>query len=101
MVVVLPEPCRPTIRIGTGGVARKIDGLAVRPEHPTSSSWTILMTIWPGVMERTTSWPTAFSRTFVDEIAHHVERDVGFEQRAAHLAHRFIDIGLGQRAACG
>ena len=31
--------------------------------------------------------------------AHHVERDVGLEQRAPHLAHRLADIGLGQRAA--
>ena len=29
----------------------------------------------------------------------HVERDVGFEQRAAHLAHRRIDVGLRQRPA--
>src|SRR5690606_18622544 len=30
----------------------------------TSSSCTILMTIWPGVTDFTTSWPTAFSFTF-------------------------------------
>ena len=35
----------------------------------------------------------------VDEGARHVERDVGFEQRAAHLAQRRIDVGLGERAA--
>ncbi len=35
----------------------------------------------------------------VDERAHHVERDVGLEQRAAHLAHGLADVGLGQRAA--
>ena len=35
----------------------------------------------------------------VDEGAHHVERDVGLEQRAAHLAQRGVDVGLGQRAA--
>ena len=33
------------------------------------------------------------------EGTHHFERDVGLQQRAAHLAHRGIDIGLGQRAA--
>ena len=33
------------------------------------------------------------------EGAHHVERHVGFEQRAAHLAQRRVDVGLGQRAA--
>ena len=30
---------------------------------------------------------------------HHVERDVGLQQRAAHLAHRRIDVGLAERAA--
>ena len=28
------------------------------------------------------------------EAAHHLERDVGLEQRAAHLAHRRVDVGL-------
>src|SRR5205085_2834039 len=36
---------------------------------------------------------------FLCEAAHDVERDVGLEQRAAHLAHRGVDIGLGQRTA--
>ena len=35
----------------------------------------------------------------VDKGAHHVEGDVGLEQRAAHFAQRRIDVGLGQRAA--
>ena len=33
------------------------------------------------------------------EAAHHFQRDVGLEQRAAHLAHRRIDVGLRQRAS--
>ena len=37
----------------------------------------------------------------VDEGAHDIERDVGFEQRAAHFAQRRIDVGLRQRAAPG
>ncbi len=35
----------------------------------------------------------------VDEVAHHIERHVGLEQRAAHLAHRLADVALGERAA--
>jgi hypothetical protein len=64
------------------------------------------MTIWPGVTERTTSWPIAFCFTLsvillhpVGERAHDVERDIGLDQRAGHLPHGFGDIGLGQRAA--
>ena len=63
VVVVLPEPCRPTSIITTGGVATRSIGSASAPSMRTSSSCTILMTIWPGVMERTTSWPTAFAFT--------------------------------------
>ena len=39
----------------------------------------------------------------LDEGAHHVERDVGLEQRAAHLAQRGVDVGLAaaRRAASG
>ena len=37
----------------------------------------------------------------VDEVAHHVERNVGLEQGAADLAHRFIDVGLVKRALAG
>jgi hypothetical protein len=35
------------------------------------------------------------------EVTHHVERDIGFEQRAAHLAHRLADVSLGKRALAG
>ncbi len=37
----------------------------------------------------------------VDEVAHHVERHVGLDESAAHLAHRLADIGLAQRALAG
>ncbi len=46
VVVVLPEPCRPTIRIATGGVALRSMGSASEPSISTSTSLTILMTIW-------------------------------------------------------
>ena len=35
----------------------------------------------------------------IGEAAHHLQRDVGFQQCAAHFAHRRIDVRLGQRAA--
>ena len=37
----------------------------------------------------------------VDERAHDLERDVGLEQRAAHFAHRGVDVLLGEGAAAG
>ena len=35
----------------------------------------------------------------VDEASDDLERNVGFQQRAAHLAHRGVDVGFGQRTA--
>ena len=35
----------------------------------------------------------------LDEAADDLKGDVGFQQRAAHLAHRGVDVLLGQRAA--
>ena len=105
-VVVLPEPCSPTSMMPTGGGRVEVEPVAcpragspAPPSISTRWSWTILTTIWPGVTERTTSWPTAFSRTRVDEVAHHRQRDIGLEQRDADLAHRRADIVLAQRAA--
>ena len=37
----------------------------------------------------------------VDERTHDVERNVGLEQRAAHFAHRRVDVLLGEGAAAG
>jgi len=64
VVVVLPEPWRPTIMITTGAGAFRSIALPSSPSMATSSSWTILTTIWPGLIDFTTAAPTAFSRTF-------------------------------------
>ena len=64
VVVVLPEPCRPTIISGTGAGAFRSIGTASAPSVSTSWSWTIFTTIWPGFTERISSAPTAFSRTW-------------------------------------
>ena len=101
-VVVLPEPCSPTIRIGTGGAALRLSGTA--PSPPSASiiaSLTILTTCWPGVTEDSTSVPRARSRDLGDEVAHHGQGHVGVEQGEADLAQGLADVGFGQRAAAG
>ena len=85
--------------IATGAGALRSIGCASEPSVAISSSCTILTTIWPGVTDLMTSTPTARFLHLVDEGARHVERDVGFEQRAPHLAQRDIDVLRRQRAA--
>ena len=80
VVVVLPEPCRPTIMITAGGVTSRLSSAASAPSISTSASWTILTTCWPGVTDFSTCWPTACSVDLVDELADHRQRDVGLEQ---------------------
>src|SRR5437868_3123668 len=72
-VVVLPEPCSPTSMIPTGDAALRSrppsvpmaprEGSAPPPSISTRWSCTILTTICPGVTERSTSCPSARSRT--------------------------------------
>ena len=59
VVVVLPDPCRPTIMITTGGAALRSIGWAVEPSISISWSCTIFTTIWPGVTDFKISTPTA------------------------------------------
>src|SRR3984957_17535211 len=61
VVVVLPEPCRPTIIHMEGGRDAKF-GLACLPSSRASSSRTILITCWSGESWSRTSEPSAFSR---------------------------------------
>ena len=63
VVVVLPEPCRPTIMMATGGTALRSMVWPSEPSVAISSSWTIFTTIWPGVTDLTTVAPIACSRT--------------------------------------
>ena len=62
-VVVLPEPCRPAIRITAGGAVAKFRGWASSPPSmSTRPSWTILTTCSEGFTARSTASPVALSR---------------------------------------
>ena len=69
------------------------------PSASTSASWTIFTTIWPGVTLLSTALADGAFAHLGDEILHHRQRDIGLEQRDAHLAQGRVDIGLAQRAA--
>ena len=85
----------------TGAGALRSIATPSEPSISTSSSWTILTTIWPGLIDFSTVGADRLGAHLVGEGAHDVERDVGLEQRAAHLAQRRRDIRLRQRAAAG
>ncbi len=61
-LVVFPEPWRPTMRIVSGG-DDFFNGTVSPPRVVTSSSWTILITCWPGVSDLETPSPRARSLT--------------------------------------
>ncbi len=63
MAVVLPEPCRPAIRITVGGRGEKVIPADWPPINAVSSSLTILTTCWPGLSCLVTSIPSARSLT--------------------------------------
>ena len=64
LVVVLPEPCRPAIRITVGGVEAVASGRgAAPPSTSTISSRTMRTTAWSGERLFRTSWPVALART--------------------------------------
>src|SRR5574343_1147068 len=63
VVVVLPAPCRPAIRMIAGGWAARLMSETPSPMVAASSFWTMETSTWPGLSEPTTSWPRAFSLT--------------------------------------
>ena len=45
--------------------------------------------------------PDRMAAHLVAEVAHHIEGDIGLQERAANLAQRCIDVGFAERAAPG
>ena len=97
--VVLPEPCRPAIRITVGPLEAIASSRPVPPISSASSSLTIFTTCWPGSRLSSTSAPRQRSFSVFGEGFDDFEVDVGLEQGEADLAHRRVDVGLAQLAA--
>jgi hypothetical protein len=100
-VVVLPEPCRPTIMMTTGaGALRSID-YALGAKHFDKFVMDDLDDHLAGLDRLQDGGADGLLAHLVGEGAHDFQRHVGFEQRTADLAQRRRDIGLGQRATAG
>ena len=98
VVVVLPEPCRPTIMMATGGGASRSIGSASAPSISTSVVMDDLDDHLAGLDRLDHLRADGLVAHLVGEGAHDLKRDVGLEQRAPHLAQRRVDILLRQRA---
>ena len=99
VAVVLPEPCRPAMRITVGGRGENVMPAAAPPMSFVSSSLTILTTCWPGLSCADDLLAERALLELLGELADDLEVDVGLEQREADLAHRRVDVVLGQRPA--
>ena len=96
--VVLPEPCRPASMITVGGFLANASWRVSPPRMPTSSSLTILTTCWAGLSAAGDLGALGAVLDAGDELAHHGQRDVGFQQRQPDLAGGGVDVGVGQPA---
>ncbi len=103
VVVVLPEPCRPTIMMATGGAALRSMpcALAVAAER---SDQLVVHDLDDHLARGDRLHHLDADRLLlhaVGEGARHVERDVGLEQRAAHFAQRRVDVGFARARRAG
>ncbi len=79
-----------------GGLRANLNWRVSPPRMVMSSSLTILTTCCAGLSAPETSAPLARSLMWADELAHHGQRDVGFQQGQSDLARGGVDIGVGQ-----
>ena len=102
VVVVLPEPCRPTMRIGAGGaVDAEVAGLALAAEHVDERVVDDLDDLLAGGDGLGDGLALGLVGDCLDEVAGDGEGDVGFEQRGADLAEGGGDVLVGEGALAG
>ena len=96
LVVVLPEPCKPAIRITAGGtVARSSGDIGLAHQR----GQLVEHHAHHGLARRQAAHYVLSERTLLhprDEVLHHRQGYVGLEQRHAHLAQCVLDVGLGE-----
>ncbi len=100
--VVLPEPCRPATRITVGGLSARRRGCGLFAAQHVDQAVVDDLDHLVGRLDRADHrFAERLLAGLVDEVAHHRQGDVGLEQGDAHLAHRRVDVLLGQHAAAG
>ena len=89
LVVVLPEPCKPAIKITVGGCDENLKRAVSVPSSVISSSRTILITCSEGESAVITDAAHRLHADHFDQVGDHLQVDVGVQQRHADLAQRF------------
>ena len=103
VVVVFPAPWRPAIMITVTSLAgRSAISVVSDPIRFTSSSFTILITIWPGFSPFITSWPiarswTAFINCFTTLKLTSASRRASFTSFSAVLTSASVSLPLPRR----
>ena len=95
-MVVLPEPCRPAIRITAGGTVAEIERHVGRAHQ---SGELVVHHADHRLAGGEAADHLLAERALLDvrdEFLDHRQRDVGLEQRHAHFAQRFLHVGFGQ-----
>ena len=98
-VVVLPAPCRPAIRIDRRRRHVEVEVAGLRAHHRGQLVAHDLDQRLAGRQRLQHFLADRAHLDALDQRLHHRQRDVGFQQRDAHLAGRFADVLLGQAAA--
>ena len=97
--VVLPEPCRPAIRITVGPGLGERQVAAAAAHQLGELVGDDLHDLLARVERREHVLPERPLLHRGRELLDDLEVDVRLEQREAHLAHRLVDVVLGQLAA--
>ena len=98
LVVVLPEPCKPAIRITVGGCEANLKRAVSLAQQLNQLVAHNLDHLLAGRERRHHLGAHSFGANMLDQVPHHVEVDVGFQQRHANLAQRLRNVLFGQRA---
>ncbi len=97
-VVVLPEPCKPAIRITEGRLRGEFEAGRVFAQQRDQLVADDLDDLLGGRERGEDFGADGFDANLLDQVADDVEVDVGFEQRDANFAQGFGDVLFGERA---
>ena len=102
LVVVLPEPCRPAIRITEGGTTCQVQlARHALAQHVGQAVVDDLDHLIGGLHRLDDRFARRLDPGLGDEVLDDRQGDVGVEKGQAHFAQRLVHVLLGQDAAAG